>query len=185
MMAEQQDGKYQEYIRALTARDVRRTAHTEWLESKGLTTLGDWPHVAEFDCLFGAIKRACAAGSSTLIPLLPVSSLQVAYHGYDSTHADVAIDEMRKASVGAVKVLLSNEIEDTLKTSAKACLTHIKSCVNPDDPRSVADADAMAYWEQRMTNGAHTAISTDLTFSMPLLLALHFDGFTTYVGMQC
>jgi hypothetical protein len=43
------------------------------------------------------------------------------------------------------------------KRSAKACLIHIKSCVNPEDPRSVAHADAMVYWEQRITDGAHVA----------------------------
>jgi hypothetical protein len=82
-------------------------------------------------------------------------------HGTMSTHADVAIDAMRKAFVGAVKATLGNENQDTPKTSAKACLTRIKACVNSDDPRNVADADAMAYGEQRMTNGAHVATNTD------------------------
>jgi hypothetical protein len=154
MMAEQQHSRYQEYIRELTARDVHRTVHNDWLESKGLTALGDWPNVSQFDCLLGAIKRGCAEGSSTPISLPPTCSLQAAYHGLESTEIEFSIDAMRKASVDAVKAIFAEENEDTLKTSAKACLAHIKSCVNPDDPRSVADADAMAYWEQRMTNGA-------------------------------
>jgi hypothetical protein len=62
---EQQNVRYHEYIRALTARETHRTAHTEWLESKGLTAHGNWQHLSKFDCLFDAIKRGCAEGSST------------------------------------------------------------------------------------------------------------------------
>jgi hypothetical protein len=158
-MDEPQNVRYHEYIRALTARGTHRTAHTEWLESKGLKALGDWPNISQVDCLFGAIKRACADGSSTHILLLPTLSLQATCHGngVDNTHGDESVVAMRKAFVCAVKEILGHGDDDTLKTSAKACLVHIRSCVKPDDPGSVADADAMAYWEQRMTDGAHVA----------------------------
>jgi hypothetical protein len=153
-MDEPQNVRYHEYIRALTARGTHRTAHTEWLESQELIAYGDWPNLSLFDCLFGAIKRGCAEGASTPILLLPTLSLQATYHDVDSTHADASVVAMRKASVGAVKEILGHGFEDTLKMSAKACLVNIKSCVNSDDPHSVADADEMTYWEQRMTDGA-------------------------------